>query len=102
MVDNMIFAHSEAAELTKRLFSLGAVPPEGYNEFQQILQYRRMAQECARDCAPYVHAKLASVDSQTGETAKQTVQFIVERGGGDTGRPVSRELVFDSEAREEE
>jgi hypothetical protein len=67
MLDNMRFAH-QAAEV-RRLLETGAAPPDGFNELNQLLKFRDIAQTAAKDAARYVHAPIAAIDQKTGETA---------------------------------
>ena len=79
MLDNMRFAHEAAAAILRRLLADGAAPPDGFTELAQLLKFRDIAQNSARDAARYVHAPIAAIDQKSGETATNTVTFVVER-----------------------
>ena len=78
MLDNMIHWHGKAGEILQRLLDLEVKPPSGFNEIKEMNEFRRGAQDAAREAAPYVHPKLAPINGETGETEKMTVQFIIE------------------------
>lgn len=69
MINNMRLAdeQADAAErsLTEERIAELAKSAEPFKaileEVQKALNYRKVAQECARDAAPYVHPKLAAV-----------------------------------------
>lgn len=62
MLDNMRFAHEEAQGVLQRLLDAGADLPEGFSEFKELLRFRAMAQDAAKDAAPYLHPRLSSVE----------------------------------------
>lgn len=62
MLDNMRFAHGKAADVLAQLLACGAETPEAFNEFKELLRFRGMAQEAAKDAAPYLHPRLSSVE----------------------------------------
>jgi len=77
MLDNMRFARDGA---TKVLAKVTASPEASIDEFKELLQLRRIAQECARDAAPFMHAKLSSIDvkGDLGVTLKSQEQSVEE------------------------
>jgi hypothetical protein len=62
MLDNMRFAHGEAHVVLEKLVAGGAEVPEAFNEFKELLRFRGIAQEAAKDAAPYLHPRLSSVE----------------------------------------
>lgn len=84
MLDNMRFAHEAAEAILRRLLDGGAAPPDGFTELAQLLKFRDIAQNSARDAARYVHAPIAAIDQKTGDTAV-TLQVVtgVPRRPGD-------------------
>jgi hypothetical protein len=75
MLNNMRFHHAESTSLLERLIERAqeAQPIEAA-ELKDLLAFlhktRSMAQECARDAAPYIHPRLSTVDANlTGDMA---------------------------------
>lgn len=68
MLDNMHFAHGEAHKLLAKLLEEGATVPEGFDSFKELLRFRAMAQDAAKDAAPYIHPRLASVEMNANVT----------------------------------
>ena len=74
MLDNMRFAHEQAGKLLEGLLAAGAKPAdEKFDQFKELIRFRGMAQECAKDAAPYIHARVtasapASPDPPPAET----------------------------------
>lgn len=62
MLDNMVFAHSHAATLLGKLLDAGAEVPDGFDSLKELLRYRTLAQEAAKDAAPYIHPKLQAIE----------------------------------------
>lgn len=62
MLDNMTFAHQRAGQVLATLLEGGAEVPDAFNEFKELLRFRGMAQEAAKDAAPYLHPRLSSID----------------------------------------
>lgn len=82
MLENMDFAHSKASLLLQGLLEGGAEVPEGFDQFKELLRFRGIAQECAKDAAPYIHPKLAAIE-HTGKDGgaidhSLTVQFVAK------------------------
>lgn len=80
MLENMRFAHQEAAGILGRLLDSDAEVPEGFDSLKELLRYRSMAQDAAKDAAPYVHPRLAAIE-HTGEDGgpidhSLTVKFV--------------------------
>lgn len=62
MLENMRFAHKHAAEVLAKVMSLEPeASGEGLDAYRELLRFRQIAQDCAKDAAPYVHPKLASI-----------------------------------------
>lgn len=70
MLDNMRFAYQEAGGLLAKLLDSGASTPEDFDSLKELLKYRGMAQEAAKDAAPYIHAKLSSVEMNAKVTTR--------------------------------
>ncbi len=66
MLDNMIFAHTKAADLLQSIIDAGAELPDGFDSLKELLRFRAMAQESAKDAAPYIHPRLQAIE-HTGE-----------------------------------
>jgi hypothetical protein len=63
MLDNMRFAHLEAHNvLGKLLEDCGDSLPDAFDSYKELLRFRGMAQEAAKDAAPYLHPRLASIE----------------------------------------
>lgn len=67
MLENMRFAHEQAAEVLGKIMTLeppaeGEASGEGIDAFRELLRFRQIAEDCAKDAAPYVHPRLASVE----------------------------------------
>lgn len=77
MLDNMAFAHEAAAVIQSNLIENGAAVPEAFNEFAQLIRFRHLAQDAAKDAAPYMHPRLAPVDDK-GKVAGLSVSFVIE------------------------
>jgi hypothetical protein len=71
MLDNMRFAHNEAGALLAKLLSGGAEPTEAFDALKELLRYRGMAQEAAKDAAPYLHPRLSSVEMNAKVTTHE-------------------------------
>ena len=76
MLENMRFAHEHAAEVLAKVMSLepeGETPGEGLDAFRELLRFRQIAEDCAKDAAPYVHPKLASIEHKGSKENPLTV-----------------------------
>lgn len=69
MLDNMRFAYDEAAVLIAKALGADKITSD---EVKEIFRRRDVAQECAKDAAPYVHAKLANMEV-TGADGKDLI-----------------------------
>lgn len=83
MLENMDFAHSKASVLLQTIVDSGADVPDGFDQFKELLRFRSIAQECAKDAAPYIHPKLAAIE-HTGKDGgaidhSLTVQFVGQK-----------------------
>lgn len=69
MLDNMRFAHGGASEMMNALLRAaeGADIPEGFDALEKLAVFRRMAQDAAKDAAPYMHPRLATVEHRGDE-----------------------------------
>jgi hypothetical protein len=80
MLENMDFAHSKASVLLQGMLDSGAEVPESFDQFKELLRFRAMAQECAKDAAPYIHPKLAAIEHTGADGGaidhSLTVQFV--------------------------
>jgi hypothetical protein len=61
MLENMEFARTEAKRILGQLIDNGSDLPEKFNEFAELLRFRAMSQQAAKDAAPYMHPHLAAV-----------------------------------------
>ncbi len=78
MLENMVFAHTEAHGLLAKLLEGGAEQPDGFNEFKELLRFRGMAQEAAKDAAPYIHPRLAAIEHSGKLTVRTLAEELVE------------------------
>lgn len=80
MLENMEFAHAKASVLLQGIIESGAELPEGFDQFKELLRFRSIAQECAKDAAPYIHPKLAAIEHTGADGGaidhSLTVQFV--------------------------
>lgn len=70
MMDNMRFAHERGTEVLAKIMDLPADAPQSaaMDAFKELLRFRAMAQDAAKDAAPYVHPRLANVEHSGGLT----------------------------------
>ena len=90
MLDNMRFAHERAAEvLAKVLAGDQADEAETLNTFKELLRLRQVAEECAKDAAPYVHPRLSAVrhSGPDGEGPVTLLALLQEIDGTTRGPP---------------
>lgn len=78
MLENMRFAHGEAGVLLAGLLDGGADKPDGFDSFKELLKFRGMAQEAAKDAAPYIHPKLSSVEMNAKVTTRSLDEELAE------------------------
>ena len=63
MLDNMRFAHSGAENALQILIrEHERAPLEKFDTYRQMLNLRALAQEAAKEAAPYMHPRLASIE----------------------------------------
>ena len=64
MLDNMRFAHQRATRFLEKLVTQNKETPllEQFDSYKEMLKLRAMAQESAKDAAPYMHPRLAAVE----------------------------------------
>lgn len=63
MLDNMRFAHQGANNCLAKLIEQNEQTPlEKFDAYKEMLRLRGLAQEAAKDAAPYMHPRLASVE----------------------------------------
>ena len=60
MLENMRWAHSRVNECTLK-FLEGDITDGSIDAFKNLLGLRTLAQDCAKDAAPYVHPRLAAM-----------------------------------------
>ena len=108
MLLNMRFAHEKAEDLFTRLVAISegkldrgakdgddVVKPEPIDMFREMLRFKNLAQECARDVAPYIHPKYATITLKGDEDAPVQIglirRTIVRPGQASSGgvRPAS-------------
>lgn len=85
MIQNMRHAMSVAEDAERVLAEIssdeiagrGLEPAEQFKvllaEVKKTVDLRQVAQECARDAAPYVHARIAAVAVKAGDSAEEIV-----------------------------
>lgn len=78
MLDNMTFAHTQASDLLGKLLESGAEVPEGFDQYKELLKFRGMAQEAAKDAAPYIHPRLAAVEHSGKVTTRTLAEELAE------------------------
>jgi hypothetical protein len=83
MLENMAFAHREAGSILGKLLEAGVDRPEGFNELKELLRFRGMAQEAAKDAAPYIHPRLAAIEHSGELTVRTLAQELAELNGAD-------------------
>ena len=71
MLDNMRFADGQATELLAKFMGLEPGATEGVELLKQVFQVRQVAQDYAKDAAPYVHPKLAAREADRGDGARE-------------------------------
>lgn len=87
MLENMRFAHSQAAETLAKMVGLESVEPQ---DLKELLTLRGIAQECAKEAAPYLHPRLSAIEANVTGSVKHDVDdyttqeliAIARRGGG--------------------
>jgi hypothetical protein len=90
MLDNMRFVHERAAEvLAKVLAGDQADEAETLNTFKELLRLRQVAEEYAKDAAPYVHPRLSAVrhSGPDGEGPVTLLALLQEIDGTTRGPP---------------
>ena len=67
MIKNMRFADEQGSEVLAKIMQT----EEGasVDSLKELLGFRRLAQDCAKDAAPYVHPRIATVEL-TGKDGK--------------------------------
>lgn len=78
MLDNMRFAHCEASGLVAKLLENPEVTPDDFNSFKELLRFRGMAQEAAKDAAPYIHPRLSAVEMNAKVTTRSLDEELAE------------------------
>lgn len=80
MLDNMRFAHSESSSLLAKLLENPQVVPDDFNSLKELLRFRGMAQEAAKDAAPYIHPRLAAIEhsGKDGGAIQTENKWLVE------------------------
>ncbi len=98
MIDNMRRAYAQALEVEANLGAemlKGADDPQ--EQFERILTevkraigFRAIAQDCAKDAAPYSHSRLANVEAAVtvdGKLIVEIVQFASDQNTPQLGAP---------------
>lgn len=89
MLENMRFAHEHAAEVLAKVMSLepeGETPGQGLDAYREMLRFRQIAEDCAKDAAPYVHPKLASIVHK-GDKENPLTMLLQSIDGSTRGLP---------------
>jgi hypothetical protein len=61
MLDNMRFAYNRAVEMLAKIVEGGPEAAGNIELLVELIRLRQIAQKCAKDAAPYYHAKLAAI-----------------------------------------
>ena len=89
-IPSLRFAHERAAEvLAKVLAGDQADEAETLNTFKELLRLRQVAEECAKDAAPYIHPRLSAVrrSGPDGEGPVTLLTLLQEIDGTTRGPP---------------
>src|SRR5215831_7314879 len=89
-IPSLRFAHERAAEvLAKVLAGDQADEAETLNTFKELLCLRQVAEECAKDAAPYIHPRLSAVrhSGPDGEGPVTLLTLLQEIDGTTRGPP---------------
>jgi hypothetical protein len=78
MLDNMLFAHRQAGDVLAKLIEAGAEVPDGFDSFKELMRFRTMAQDAAKDAAPYMHPRLAAVEMTHGGSIGRGAQDMTD------------------------
>ena len=79
MLDNMTFAHKGAgAFLEKLIAEHEQTPIDKFNAYKEMMTLRAVAQEAAKDAAPYMHPRLAAVEvsGKDGDPIRHEVVWL--------------------------
>lgn len=91
MLDNMRFAHEQAAGILEDILRDGQKTLKARTKklasFKEVLRFRAMAGEAAKDAAPYIHPKLQSID--VGNKNDKPLKLIIEGGLPDDEPPAT-------------
>jgi hypothetical protein len=90
MLSNMRFAHLEASGILEKLLASDAEKPNGFDSLKELMRYRAMAQEAAKDAAPYVHPRLAAIEHSGEIKTRSLAEELAELNGSQRnpeGRP---------------
>jgi len=90
MLDNMRFAHTGAEHCLERLVTEHEKSPlEMFDAYKEMLKLRAMAQEAAKDGAPYMHPRLAAIGThwrrRRPDSARDESAERCSGGGGAKG-----------------
>ena len=67
MLDNMRFAHEKAGEILAEIIGFkpeekpDLSPEQALETFKELIRFRMIAQDAAKDAAPYIHPRLNAV-----------------------------------------
>ena len=92
MLSNMRFADEQAATLLQRLIKLETPEPDGFNLFREVSRLRQVSQDCAKDAAPYIHPRLASVEHGGNQAKPAQMVMRVEFVRALNGKPAPADL----------
>jgi hypothetical protein len=109
MLDNMRDAYAQALqaerELPSRVPDLTSMEPKAafdavLTAVRRVIDFRRIAEQCASDAAPFVHPRLSAIEQKTelkGDTLAVLLQAIdgrttgIATGAEDAGSPLAPE-----------
>lgn len=82
MLDNMRFAHEGAGRALETLAKIDEADPiEKFNAYKEMLNLRTMAQDAAKDAAPYMHPRLANVEHSGPDGGPIEIATKAQRDG---------------------
>jgi hypothetical protein len=84
-----------AAEWSAKILDPDMLIPERLDVLKKVMEWRQIAQECAKDAAPYVHPKLSSVEHGGNDKKPVQMKMTIEFVRAINGRPAPPDLPAD-------
>ncbi len=79
MLDNMRFAHKGAENCLGKLIAEHEKSPlEKFDAYKEMLRLRGLAQDAAKDAAPYMHPRLAAIEHTGAAGGPIEVQILTK------------------------